>query len=367
MKTETASNTKADFYLESHDSSNLEELLELIKTNYTAGDIVNKKYLNWQYHANPFGRPVMQVARHAVSKDLVGQYLVIPLEYVNNGEKVRGSLSLNTLTREDFRGRGLFTKLAFATYKACLQENISFTIGFPNPNSYPGFVNKLEFKNPGELTFLVKPTNYLGIVSDKIRNRKAERHGNDIPMGSFPPALLKNGFTVEEFSFSDDRERYVRFWECVCQHYSFTTNRSFEYIKWRYSDLPTRTYKIFKIQKNESIHGLFVIRCKETYGINTGVVVDFFCSREKDFQKYYQEALKQIMKYFRKKSIHLFLACVNPELYESEVLKSSGFFAPPKKLLPQQFPFIVRNHASVNSEVFEFSKAHLMFGDYDVI
>jgi hypothetical protein len=358
-----------EFFIEIHNSENLEELLDLIKTNYNSSDIINRKYLNWQYKANPVGRPVMEVARQSNSNDLVGQYLVIPLGYVKDGNLVKGSLSLNTLTREDFRGKGLFTKLATATYNSCLTQGITFTIGFPNPNSYGGFVKKLGFKNPGELQFLIKPLSYLGIVVDKIKNRKLnERHGDDLPMKKFEQIELGEPFKIEELLLENGTNEYADFWNRVSKGYHFTTDRNHEYIKWRYIDLPTRKYKLLKITENNFIKGILVLRNKQVYGLNVGIIVDFFGERgNRQLDLYYRKSLKAVLKYFRAQRLSLAMTVITPESEESNHLKALGFFAPPKKILPQQFPFIIRNHKNPERDVADFHKSHFMFGDYDVI
>jgi hypothetical protein len=357
------------FYIESHDSVDLDELLELTKTNYASGDITNKEYLLWQYHANPFGRPVMEVARQTSTKELVGQYLVIPLSYICKGEKVLGSLSLNTLTREDFRGKGLFTKLAKATYDSCQQKNIKFTIGFPNPNSFPGFVKKLEFKNPGNLQFLVKAISYFGILTDKIKNinSKSQRHGQPISLDEFSDAPLEGEFRIGELSIARDKDAYNSFWSKVSTEYHFTTNRDYNYLKWRYNDLPTRKYKLLKISDNNGIQCVFVLRAQQSYGINTGILVDFFGRRDPQSAELYKKALRAISKYLANKSINLMMTIINQTSPEAAVLRSTGFFPPPQKILPQQFPLIVRNHSDTKDNVFDFNQCYLMFGDYDVI
>ena len=82
-------------------TSGFEDLLALIRAEYPEGEMSDSQYLNWEYRDNPFGPPVMTVAR-SPNGEVVGQYLVIPLSYHIEGAQVDGSLSLNTLTRVDF-------------------------------------------------------------------------------------------------------------------------------------------------------------------------------------------------------------------------------------------------------------------------
>ncbi len=72
-----------------------------------------------------------------------------PVEY--NNQTYIAAQSGDTMTHKDHTGKGLFTTLARMTYELAKQEGVSFIFGFPNYNSYPGFVKKLQWICPGNL------------------------------------------------------------------------------------------------------------------------------------------------------------------------------------------------------------------------
>lgn len=51
----------------------------------------------------------------------------------------------DTMTHKNHTGKGLFIKLAKLTYELAKNEGAQFVFGFPNSNSYPGFVKKLNW------------------------------------------------------------------------------------------------------------------------------------------------------------------------------------------------------------------------------
>jgi hypothetical protein len=51
----------------------------------------------------------------------------------------------DTMTHPDHQKKGLFIALANHTFEYCKSIKISAIFGFPNSNSYPGFINKLNF------------------------------------------------------------------------------------------------------------------------------------------------------------------------------------------------------------------------------
>lgn len=70
-------------------------------------------------------------------------YGVFPCKAVIGGKAHLCAQSGDTMTHPDHRGKGLFIKLAKLTYELAKTSGIQFVFGFPNKNSYHGFVNKL--------------------------------------------------------------------------------------------------------------------------------------------------------------------------------------------------------------------------------
>ena len=143
-------------------------VLSLFKINYPETNLGKKKFFQWQNFQNPSGNSIIKLAINNLG-EVVGFYCLMPQLYWINGKKVKGSISLNTLVREDFRGQGIFTSLARDAYKECQNRQIMFTLGFPNRNSYPGFVNKLGFTDLGEMPLLIKPLNWLNLFVYKLK------------------------------------------------------------------------------------------------------------------------------------------------------------------------------------------------------
>jgi GNAT superfamily N-acetyltransferase len=106
-------------------------------------------YLQWLYAANPAGDA------HGVEawdgERLAAHYACIPAPVVLGGAPVRALLSLNTATDPDYQGRGLFVRLAEATYAQAADAGIACVFGVANAQSTPGFLRKLGFTLVGPL------------------------------------------------------------------------------------------------------------------------------------------------------------------------------------------------------------------------
>jgi len=353
-----------DIYFELNDSSNIKELIELAKTYYKSGDIINPDYIEWQYLKNPFGKPFMVLTREKAKNELVGQYLVIPQEYKINNKIEKGTLSLNTLTREDFRGRGLFTKMALKTYEECANKNHNITVGFPNQQSYPGFVKKLNFKYIGDVPLLVKPLKPLKIFINKLK--KQEKHGGEISIDL--KKHISTNLIIDTFSIEQDKEKYLSFWQDYSEQNIVQVNKSIEYLKWRYLDIPTRNYKIIKLEKDNKIIGLTIIRGENTLGSKTALIMDLMLLNNKEFNSDNNMFLKYLTKILKQNKIELLACLISANSYENTMLKKNKFIKVPQKILPQPIPYIVR----INKEFEGMDKLenlnnwHLCFGDYDV-
>jgi len=105
--------------------------------------------LAWRYRDNPSGQVVGMDAWDGAR--LAAHYVTCPCEAIVEGRPMKGLLSLNTATDPDYQGRGLFTRLAEATYAAGATAGFDFVIGVANANSTPGFLRKLGFQHVGRL------------------------------------------------------------------------------------------------------------------------------------------------------------------------------------------------------------------------
>ena len=125
-------------------NTDLSSMVGLIET--CLNQHVDEKYFAWKYFDNPAGEVIGFVA--IANKKIVSFYGVIPEWYSVGGEKRLIYQSMDTMTDPSFRRLGLFNKLALTTYEAVREIQPGFTIiGFPSPQSFPGFVNKLGWKH----------------------------------------------------------------------------------------------------------------------------------------------------------------------------------------------------------------------------
>jgi len=262
--------TGYEFLARPFNDRGLERLIELTETTYPGSDIANPEYLNWEYFQNPGGPALISI----VEKEgkIISQYVVLPGSYSINNKLVNGSLSVNTLTHPGYRGLGLFEKLAGETFNRCRENNILFTIGFPNPVSHPVIKKKNIFDTVGFLPFLFRPINPIGSVFRYFRNRN-QKSGSEIELNTIG-SISQSATFISKLDLKADSEKYEKFVQEFNSQKQNVTNRSLQFLNWRFLQNPKRKYLILKLDKENRIQSLVVVRAKYVYGLRCGIVID---------------------------------------------------------------------------------------------
>lgn len=79
-------------------------------------------------------------------------YGVYPCMVDFKGKKFLAAQSGDTMTHSKHVGKGLFTQLAQKTYDYCKENGFHLIFGFPNENSFPGFIKRLGWSHFDDMT-----------------------------------------------------------------------------------------------------------------------------------------------------------------------------------------------------------------------
>lgn len=91
----------------------------------------------------------------------VAYYGVYPSLITNGKSEILVAQSGDTMTHPAHQKKGLFIKLANCTFELCRELGIEAVFGFPNSNSYPGFIKRLNFSELNPLISLTLHENRL--------------------------------------------------------------------------------------------------------------------------------------------------------------------------------------------------------------
>lgn len=336
-------------------------LILLTESTYPGSEIAHPLYLTWEYRQNPDGHAMIRVAEK--DSRIIAQYVVIPRSYRIAGKAMKGSLSLNTLTHPDFRGAGLFRKLAEQLYEDCAGAGIGITIGFPNPASFPVFTGRLGFHHAGRVPFYFKPLNS-GSLLARMFSGSGGKMGNEIPW-----KREKAGDGDNHIRYLDvikDKHLLGDFLNRLNENFQTGTIRSPEYMEWRYHSIPGRNYHLLISTVEDNIEEMIVFRTLFVRGIKCAVLMELLslsthAGRKGDLVSYWISRCRQ-------NSIHCCIAAATREVYEMSTLGKHGFFRIPQRLLPQPLDFIFRVHDPALENLIppNVDDWFLTFGDYDI-
>jgi len=140
----------------------LKDLIPLYKVTF--GKRYSIKYLQQKFNTAGFGSEYIGYIAYAGNK-AVAFYTVFPCIMEYRGHLLLSAQSGDTMTHPDHRGKGLFLCLAQKTYELARIEGIKLVFGFPNSNSYNGFVKKLLWKHEENLVLYKIGINSLPLAS----------------------------------------------------------------------------------------------------------------------------------------------------------------------------------------------------------
>jgi len=191
-------------------------ILNLFKDTF--GKPLLPEYWKWRFIDNPNKQVMIKLMWD--NNRMVGHYAVSPLKMNVEGENILSALSMTTMTHPEYAGKGIFTKLAEALYTDKYQNaNLKAVWGFPNNNSHYAFINKLNWVD-------VSPITTRSLAIEKIKNKSS-----------------LNSSVVSSFS-----NQHIKTHEELTANHKIKTDKSIDYLTWRYLNNPVNEYTIFELR-----------------------------------------------------------------------------------------------------------------------
>ena len=348
-----------------YNHDDLDKLVDLIKENYGDIEIANKEFLIWQYELNPDGKAIIKLAVDNINNAVVGHCAVIPVSLKVGNEVIKGTLAINTLTKKEYRGQGIFTKLVLALHDKCREMNLAFTYNFPNPNSYPGYIKKIKSVELGRVPLLIKY-----IKKKKAITEKLERFMSYLiaPVQYFFKLKSERLDTIMVYEINNNNVSDMDLlWEKVKDNYKIMEVRNASFVKWRYLDIPLRKYKILCVKEDGEVQGYIVGICKEVKGIKFGMIVDFITNVNN--AKAGHLLIKHLLRHLSEQGAEFSGVLMQKHAKEYGLLKKSGFYKCPKFLEPQPIRVLYKPHMPEGDQkiTYDINNWFLTMGDFDVI
>ena len=260
--------------------------------SFQTGDENGLKILYENVHSRPFDQPVWQWQFQNAVKEpgyiwladhdgtLAGQYATIPVRLQLAGEEIKGALSLDTMTGVEYRKQGIFISLAKNVYDELKSNGVKLIYGFPNDNSYHGFIKYLDFFVLQNLPGVTRPLNMPALLLKKIGNRLISKLAG-APIQAlfdliFSTKRIRHDFTIEkkeEFPLEVNQ-----LFSSLSAEYKNLIIRDHRYLHWRYDQNPKHSYVKFFAYRQDKLVGYCVCGQTEREGLKIGLIVDIFTS-----------------------------------------------------------------------------------------
>lgn len=291
------------------------------------------EYWKWRYTRGPFGKGIVKLV--FANGKLIGHYAVTPMDILVDNSLRRAVFSLHTMTHPDFQRQGLFTLLAEKVYKQCQSEAFDFVYGFPNDNSYHGFVNKLGWTGFGKMNSLEKSLDSKAKEASRARN-------------------------IHEIDRFDDRVNVL--WDKVKADYRVIVPRTQDYLNWRFAAHPTIRYpKYIMMSGSSELSGYMILKVYTKQDEVKGHIVDMLSVKDVSVVK---SLVDTAYGYFIERGINN-LSCWMPEsCFCTRILKEEGFVS---KEFDINFGVRILQRADKSlKSVEQLDNWHLTMSDVDV-
>lgn len=316
-------------------------------------------YFDWLYCRNPAGRGTICCGQ-LTDGTVVAFYAVVPIPVICRGTSVVGSLSLQTLTHSDFRGQGLFPRCAEIVYNELKKTGVALTYGFPNQNSYRGFVQKLAFADIGRASLLIRPYDPLALLSSRFAAVQKLNFGH-LDRAIIRGVLKKPKQSIKVESISSFEGLPVgRLDEKV----KLVLDTDIDWLNWRYLEIPRREYRLVAAGDTNGWLGVAVFRITTWDDVKIGTLNDLFLAPNCGFEVL-ESLMHQVFSECEENGCAATLCLVSPGSGRFELLKHAGFWLVPSRFEPQPFPVILRGHTVEVSDI-TIADMEVSFGIYDV-
>jgi len=215
----------------------------------------DREVLRWQYLDNPTGALFVDFAVAGAAgaggqagaepePSLAAIYASIPVDFRVLGQRRRGIQSVDTMTDRDFRGQGLFVKLAKQTYARAADAGVALVYGTPNGSSAHGFFQRLDWRDLDPVPFLIRPLRVRWVL-EKLKLARAAGWLPDLrfPTGGGRGGRGERSGRIERIDRFD--ERFTRLWSEFARTVGIAVERDARYLSWRLVDKPGEDYRSF--------------------------------------------------------------------------------------------------------------------------
>ncbi|MFM1876619.1 MAG: hypothetical protein RL266_2356 [Bacteroidota bacterium] len=327
-------------------------------------EIYNKTYWDWQYKQLPTGKSYVYAAWD--DDKIIGYYHVPVYKCVINGEeKLIGNIQ-DVAVNPNYRGVGLFRKLAEFANEDLDITDVDLIYTFPNDKSIRTFLKYNKFSTVSAVPTYLRPIDSGGILASKIKLLGLEKVAGwfaDGFVNLFSKNVTLHEAEIEVISKITDEV------ESVFSEYSKSFKnhliRDKAWLDWRYLKSVRGKHHVLGVRETGKLTAVLVLKEDEMLGNPALLILDFAHLNGKETDLLYlidQVRKKKVLS--RVKSNLLFISAITPLLPS---LKQIGFYQIPEKINPRVLNLLARTSSNLDENpLLQEQNWLLTLGDWDV-
>jgi GNAT superfamily N-acetyltransferase len=268
------------------------------------------------------------------------------------------------MTHPDFRKQGIFLTLAREVYRQTRLIGVQLVYGFPNDNSFHGFVTDLDFIVLENIVAMTRPLSIERVVREKTNVPSVATVLGGPLQGMFNTLCSRKPRDAAIRIEPAPRfpETVTALFNAHARKFANLVIRDYRYLSWRYDRHPRHSYEILLGYRGEKLAGYCVSGATDRKGLRIGLIVDIFADpADRALATALVAAALEVME---RKGMHLASCLLFSKSPFRAVLRRLGFVFPMRR-----FPFIVRVNADAPAPdaLANDSAWHITFGDGDFV
>ena len=245
-------------------------------------EMTGERY-GWIYENGYVGPPSSLLLRHNRSRAFVGLVTIFPRTLFAGGRKIRSVICGDFIVLKRHRTLGPALFLQKEAILEARRSGSELIYGFPNEKSEP-ILRRLGYEVLDRIVTMTKVLRSHYLLKDKIRFTPASRLLSGIidkPLEIFSESVFEK--KLRKYAFETDTSfdaRFDRLWERISAQFSLIGERSGSYLRWRFRQIPRRSYRLFALTSTDASEVLGYIVYSECEARIQ--IVDFAFARDLD-------------------------------------------------------------------------------------
>jgi len=362
-------NAGPTWYVRPYRASDESGLLELFELAFNRSRSV--EHLRWKLLArNTEPAEMVWVVAEKGAERVIGHYAGIPLEMQLGGRVTQGIHSVEAMAHPDYRRQGILTALGTSAHQEWAKHGYELVIGLPN-DKWGTRNAALGYRQQFPLSWLKFP-----LRLDRVLHRRITSRAGHVAAAAAPARAASwlwrhihltrrtqaEAVHIVPMNLSASKSVFESIWTTIGPYYPNTVVRSPSWLRWRYGEEPSGTFKVLMSEIGSVPTGFVAYRVVGSKDRATGYIADLFVAP--DDRSSARSLLTRVLDDLDKLGAGSVMAAASPGSPAYLLLREIGF-RPTKAGFT--FEIVPLTRSIEPTMLRDPSQWHLAAGDFDIV